>query len=187
LFNFHRIENLSRSEAEHQLIIDLLSTFADIFEDNTRTSAERKKLLTEILKYLQNKRSSKTTKVADEIEYIRYVRNSLAHRKSIPVEAIRVAIPMFWRMVREISGEWDSSEISNLLSYGLKMKNSISSSASISLKTKLRKYEELFYNKNEFEQIDAFRNILLSIYETEEFQRYMKKNRTSRPNERSYD
>lgn len=173
-----RLKNIMPPEMDRDLLLNLFDALADLLEDTSRTESERKKLVLDLTRYLERKRPSQMSDGVNELEYLKYVRNSLAHRKQIPEEGIRVAMPMFWKFLREIATTTNWDKISNLLAYSLRQKDVTSQSEKVSIKSKIRKYELIFNNLPDSEKLMVFESALLNLYSTEEFQNYLKKRRT---------
>lgn len=171
--------SMSSTEASH--FEALLGLLGDLVLATERGSQEREKLFIEINKYLKRKKTTPTlTDERDEIEYLRHVRNSLAHRSAIANEAVRVAMPMFWRLLKKTAEEWHWSELSHLLSYSLREDDANGAISASTPKTQLRKYEERFNRLPDEVRDMVFRDLLLSIFATSEFQRILKRSRTNR-------
>src|SRR5690349_20450911 len=90
------------SQEDRQRFVGILQLLAELFDRAHPPSAESTKLLADLEMFLKRKSTAPSaTEERDELEYLRYVRNSLTHRSSIPDEAVRVAMPMFWRLLRQ--------------------------------------------------------------------------------------
>lgn len=146
----------------------------------------REKLLSDITKYLERKRSPRSLHLEyDELEFLRHVRNSLAHRRGLPDEEVRAAIPIFWRALEDAAHEFTWEEISHLLAYTLGLRASLPMGSDAPLRTRVKRYEDRFNKLPPEEKMMLFRSLLLSIYDTPEFQNYIRKIRT--PSRHKYE
>jgi hypothetical protein len=173
-----RLLNIAESEDERKALFNLIDLLAELIgSDKTRIG--RKKLFDEITKYLEKKRAPRASTIEDELDYLRYVRNALAHRKAIPDEAIRVAIPMFWRALKGAAVDWEWHELSHLLSYAMHLKEPLPIAVNALSSSRIKKYEDRFNKTDPDERVSVFRDLLLRIYDTYEFQKHVKKSRST--------
>ncbi|OAH98974.1 hypothetical protein A1353_21615 [Methylomonas methanica] len=165
------------SDIEKARLDHVLQLLLERISDLEALPAERSRFLADVEKYFLRKKPKIASVAQNEIDYLRYVRNAFAHREYIPDEAVRVAIPMFWRVIRNIADDWQGPELFNLLSYSLKH-GEIHLFEGGSTKTVIRRFEDSLNRLPEEEQLVCFRNLLLSIYDTEYFHKYTKLGRS---------
>lgn len=135
------------------------------------SSAARLKVLNEIERYLKKKteRPNKES-TGDKAEYLRFVRNSLAHKSNVPPEVITLAIPMFWTILMESAPMWNVRELSNLLAYAIRSRDDYPANKVVATTDAIRHYQTLFKKIPLVERNEVFKELLLSIFVTPQFQ-----------------
>lgn len=184
---FRTIENESNLLPQSQrLLLEkiALGIHSIVFQDDISDDL-REKRLTDIADYLSKKsRRSKHDDISNQFEYIRFVRNSIAHGSAVAPEVLDMAVPIFWGILAESAPQWNKEHLSNLLSYALRRKNNPLRLDNGTSKNMVRNYERTFMLLPQEEKRSLFRDLLLNIYTSEEFQKVLEKNKRSKSKER---
>lgn len=139
--------------------------------DGSDSSSARRKVLSEIERYLKKKGERPTKEnTGDKVEYLRFVRNSLAHKSNVPPEVITLAIPMFWTILTESSSKWQARELSNLLAFAVRSRDDYPADKATATIDVIRHYQTLFKKIPLVERNEVFKELLLSIFVTPQFQ-----------------
>ena len=164
-----RARTLSSEEAA---VFDrVISGIETLVFNSIDSSAARRKVLSEMERYLKKKteRPNKEN-TGDKAEYLRFVRNSLAHKSNVPPEVIKLAIPMFWTILTESASMWNVRELSNLLAYAIRSRDDFSANKVAATTDVIRHYQTLFKKTPLVERNEVFKELLLSIFVTPQFQ-----------------
>lgn len=141
-----------------------------IFNNNDLPEV-RRKVLNGIERYLKKKNESITKEnTSDKAEYLRFVRNSLAHKSHVPPEVIALAIPMFWAILLESAPWWNVRELSNLLAYAVRFRGDYPADKVATTTDVTRYYQTSFKKIPAAQRNEVFKEILLSIFVTPQFQ-----------------
>lgn len=165
-------ERASTLSSEEAAVFDrVIFGIETLVFNGSDSSVARKKVLSEIEKYLKKKteRPSKEN-TGDKAEYLRFVRNSLAHKSNVPPEVITLAIPMFWTILTESAPTWNVRELSNLLAYAIRSRDDYPANKVAATTDVIRHYQTLFKKIPLVERNEVFKELLLSIFVTPQFQ-----------------
>ena len=170
------IEKLARKaqtlNAEESAIFDRVVAGIDALVFNDSDSPEvRRKVLSEIERYLR-KKGERPTKdnTGNRAEYLRFVRNALAHKSNVPPEVVTLAIPMFWTILSESAPMWNARELSNLLAYAIRSRDDYPVGKVVTTSGIIRHYQTLLKKIPLIERNEVFKELLLSIFVTPQFQ-----------------
>lgn len=140
--------------------------------DADLTPQTRDKRLLEIDRYLANKAQRDKNEVGiDELEFLRFVRNSIQHGPSVSIGTMEKVMPIFWRVLVKSGPEWEREHIDHLLSYamGIPPSSALESDDSNGV-TIIRHYERVFKRLAPEDRRRVFKDLFLSIYLRPEFQ-----------------
>lgn len=174
---YEYINRICRSQIEEKLFSDMLYVLSQKLDAET-TDWAREKFLTDLIRYLERKPSRRSAHSGDELDYLRNIRNLLAHRRNVPTDEVEPAIPIFWHVLVEVADQFQWDELSRLLTYALHLPAPLPTKNYASSKTRIKKYEQWFNGIPWDQRFFMFRNLLLTIFETPEFQHYLKDAKT---------
>lgn len=159
------------STAESAIFDRIIAGIDALVFHGSNSPEARRKVLSEIERYLM-KKSERPTKdsTGDRAEYLRFVRNALAHKSNIPTEVVRPAIPMFWTVLSESAPLWDAKELSNLLAYAIRSREEYPVDSVMTTSSVIRHYQALLKRIPIVERNEVFKELLLSIFVTPQFQ-----------------
>jgi len=168
-----QLSRICRTPNEANILSEILALLSKKLEFEGSDFA-REKLLSDLLRYLERKPNRKPIQSTDEFDYLRNVRNLMAHKKSVPLDEIGPAIPVFWKVLGDVADDFNWNELSRLLTYALHLPEPPPMKANSSSKNRIKKYENVFNSISWEQKIYIFRNLLLMIFETPEFQNHLK-------------
>lgn len=166
------IERARALNAEDAEIFDrVLIRLNELFFEGSGSRTARRKRLIEVEKYLTKKSSRVAAEnVGNKAEYLRFIRNSFTHRSSVPPEAVSLAIPMFWAILLNSAPIWDIKELSHLLAYAIGSRDEYPGDQIVTGEGVIRHFQTLFKKVPASKKNEVFRELLLSIFVTQQFQ-----------------
>ena len=171
--SIERLADRARTlSSEESAIFDRVIVGIEALVFNGSDSSEaRRKALNEIERYLKKKSESPTKEnTGDKAEYLRFVRNALTHKSNVPPEVITLAIPMFWTILTESAPMWNVRELSNLLAYAIRSRDDYPVDKVVTTTDVIRHYQSTLKKIPTAERNEVFKEILLSIFVTPQFQ-----------------
>jgi hypothetical protein len=165
-------EILPTLNAEESAIFDRIVAALNMLVLSSGDSPEvRRKVLNEVEKYLKKKNERpKKENTGDKAEYLRFVRNSFAHKSSVPAEVVTLAIPMFWAVLKESAPQWNVTELNNLLAYAIRDKHEYPGNGYATTNDVVQHYQSALKKIPPIERHEVFRELLLSLFVTPQFQ-----------------
>ena len=171
--SIEKLAEIARTlNAEESAIFGRIVAGLDALIFNIGDSPEaRRKVLSEVEKYLKKKGERPTKEsTGDRAEYLRFVRNSFAHKSNVPPEVVALAIPMFWAVLKESAPKWNVTELSNLLAYAIRGQHEYPGTGEVKPSNVVRHYQSVLKKVPSPERNEVFKELLLSIFVTPQFQ-----------------
>jgi hypothetical protein len=158
------------SERENLLLQKIIESIRSIVLDEGSLASRENRLET-VDRYLKVKlRSSEKGVSTKGVDQLRFVRNSVMHGKQVPDAVLDKAISVFWSLLNEAAGGWNTAHLNHLLSYSLGLKELFNGAPDVSPREIISHYKTLFKRLPLQERRRLFvQQILPTIYNTDEF------------------